>query len=712
MSWLPILDALLPPPDPRPIRAVEQEIRDELAFHIEMRTLDNVRAGLSAEQAREDALRRFGNFQRIERTCRRVLLGERIMLQRVQAVLTVLLLGAVVYLAANFYAWQQKQEAATACLLEKLDQVAKQPAAKVPPQFEVIEPAALDKAFPRDAKLTDVQRGFRNWSEATFPAMDAAWWQMLGPQEKAAWEEKWLAQLGSGSEKKRETAIQCLATAGCKKAIPPILKIAAERVEKDNADRCEAVRALGILGDRSLVPELVPLTYHYNMNTRLWAQVSLVRLTGENFGRDVAAWKTWWEKQGGKPPVAEKLVVWATSAWMVSMLHGAEDPKKQEEMDRRFAQQGGGGSDDGRPPHVVGTVPKNGDHNVDPAVTEIRVTYNKKMMDHSWSWCYDPMLFKLHGDPHYEADGRTCVLPVKMEPGKTYTIRLNTEDYSNFRDAAGRPATPYVLQFATRQTAVKGVPGQAAGPQSPALEVPAENVKYAAGGSDDDAKALIARVLKANRPWLEPKPIEASYSLHRDARNANEESGPFSVEKGCKPALRVGSIVWTPLHVLAGKDTHYTVHMLGKLDWKSKNLLAFEVAFDPPVRNEVGLGGQTNTSYSSASWLTAKARIVVEPTTAIPIFIDCWNESRPHPAQKLHAVWAFDADFFAIDGGFAPKKVVWEEAAFLRELQEFQVVNAVWIFKQGDAWFSAKNPSGHSGHIQKMELVNLQIAKR
>jgi hypothetical protein len=332
MSWLETAGFALRPSDPRPIREIEQEIADELEFHIEMRTLDNANAGMSADEARQDAMRRFGDFERIRKACRQTLLGERIMLQRIQAVLTVALLGAVIFLGVEFYRGQRANEAATARMLETLGQIAK-PVVGSSPQFEVLEPVALDQEFPRDAKLTDVQRGFRNWSDGTFPALDAAWWQKLGPTEKAAWEEKWLKQLSSFNEKKREEAIQCLATAGCKKAIPELLKIAAERVEKDNADRHKAVRALGILGDVSLVPELVPLTYHYNMNTRLEAQVALVRLTGENFGRDVAAWKTWWEKQGGKPPISAETVTWTT--------HYAEwaDPKKQEEMDSRFAKQ-------------------------------------------------------------------------------------------------------------------------------------------------------------------------------------------------------------------------------------------------------------------------------------------------------------------------------------------------------------------------------------
>ena len=36
---------------------VDREINDELRAHIEMRTEDNVRAGMSPEEARRDALR-------------------------------------------------------------------------------------------------------------------------------------------------------------------------------------------------------------------------------------------------------------------------------------------------------------------------------------------------------------------------------------------------------------------------------------------------------------------------------------------------------------------------------------------------------------------------------------------------------------------------------------------------------------------------------
>ena len=142
-----------------------------------------------------------------------------------------------------------------------------------------------------------------------------------------------MAQTAIQSEQSaRIMAIYALTALNSKKAVPGLLQIATERKEKDNRDRWMACRALGLVGDMSVVPDLVPLTYHYNRDTRLWAQISLVRLTGENFGRDVAAWRRWWEKRGGKPPISEEPVQWATSPEMLKYA----DPKTMDESDRRL----------------------------------------------------------------------------------------------------------------------------------------------------------------------------------------------------------------------------------------------------------------------------------------------------------------------------------------------------------------------------------------
>jgi hypothetical protein len=232
MSLLRTAGDVFRPGDPRPVRAVEQEIRDELDFHLKMRELENVRAGMPADEARRDAARRFGDFGRIYQACRRIDLGERIMLQRIQAALTVVLLAAVVFLGVGFYRAQRANEAATAQMMQTLQ----------------------------------------------------------------------------------------------------------------------------------------------------------------------------------------------------TLLNGAA-------------------------PTVVQTTPANGAVNVDPAaLTEIRVTYSRPMLDGSWSWVQmsEETYPETTGRAHYLADRKTCVLPVKLKPGKSYIISLNSENYTNFADANGRPAVPYLLQFSTR----------------------------------------------------------------------------------------------------------------------------------------------------------------------------------------------------------------------------------------------------------------------
>ena len=107
------------------------------------------------------------------------------------------------------------------------------------------------------------------------------------------------------------------------------------------------------------------------------------------------------------------------------------------------------------PPVVVKTVPQAGDMKVDPNTNEIRVTYSKRMLDKSWSWgqISNDTMPKSTGEPHYLADGKTCVLPVKLEPGKTYVLQLNslTGKFANFKDRKQQPAVPYLLVFQTRK---------------------------------------------------------------------------------------------------------------------------------------------------------------------------------------------------------------------------------------------------------------------
>jgi len=108
------------------------------------------------------------------------------------------------------------------------------------------------------------------------------------------------------------------------------------------------------------------------------------------------------------------------------------------------------------PPSVVKTVPHAGDTKVDPALKEISVTFSKDMMTKNmWSWCsQSPESFPKAGkNIRYLNDKRTCVLPVKLEPGKTYVIWINSGKFNSFRDTENNPAIPYLLVFHTMDKA-------------------------------------------------------------------------------------------------------------------------------------------------------------------------------------------------------------------------------------------------------------------
>jgi RNA polymerase sigma-70 factor (ECF subfamily) len=107
---------------------------------------------------------------------------------------------------------------------------------------------------------------------------------------------------------------------------------------------------------------------------------------------------------------------------------------------------------DSMPPVVVKTIPEAGIKDVAPGEMEIKVTFSKEMTDQSWSWstAWKDSTPESIGKPHYEADRRTCVLKVKLEPGKTYGWWINSQNFHGFQDKQGHSAVPYLLVFRTK----------------------------------------------------------------------------------------------------------------------------------------------------------------------------------------------------------------------------------------------------------------------
>jgi hypothetical protein len=109
------------------------------------------------------------------------------------------------------------------------------------------------------------------------------------------------------------------------------------------------------------------------------------------------------------------------------------------------------------PPCVVSAEPANRAKDVDPALGEIKVTFDRPMdTGGNWSWIIHQALGTYPGvrggpPPRWENDGRTCVLSVKLKPGTLYAVGANSFRHTGFRDRKGSIAVPYAWVFKTRK---------------------------------------------------------------------------------------------------------------------------------------------------------------------------------------------------------------------------------------------------------------------
>jgi hypothetical protein len=89
---------------------IEREIDDELRFHLEMRERDYLAAGLTPEQARAEALRRFGNLEGVKEACRAISLeklGDKLHLKAIKGFIWVMIGSGLTVRAASSIATVQ-----------------------------------------------------------------------------------------------------------------------------------------------------------------------------------------------------------------------------------------------------------------------------------------------------------------------------------------------------------------------------------------------------------------------------------------------------------------------------------------------------------------------------------------------------------------------------------------------------------------------------
>jgi beta-lactamase regulating signal transducer with metallopeptidase domain len=103
-------------------------------------------------------------------------------------------------------------------------------------------------------------------------------------------------------------------------------------------------------------------------------------------------------------------------------------------------------------PTIVSTSPKIGATDVDPATTEISVTFDRDMDVGGYSWTGGGEFYPKspEGTTPVWKDKRTCVLPVQLKREAFYRVGINASSFQNFRSELGVPAETTAIYFATK----------------------------------------------------------------------------------------------------------------------------------------------------------------------------------------------------------------------------------------------------------------------
>lgn len=133
------------------------------------------------------------------------------------------------------------------------------------------------------------------------------------------------------------------------------------------------------------------------------------------------------------------------AGWHATLAAGKAAPKTEPKFDPSL------------PPCVVASVPASRATDVDPALREIKVTFDRPMTTRQqWSWIIHTALGLYPGvrdvPPRWEDDGRTCVLSVRLRADTVYAVGCNSVRHTGFRSRDNKVAVPYVLAFKTRKT--------------------------------------------------------------------------------------------------------------------------------------------------------------------------------------------------------------------------------------------------------------------
>lgn len=102
-------------------------------------------------------------------------------------------------------------------------------------------------------------------------------------------------------------------------------------------------------------------------------------------------------------------------------------------------------------PKIISTIPSYGDCNVDPELKEIIIKFDQDMAQ-GMSLVNSPNNPQSAGQPKW-VDSRTFSVPVKLYPGKLYSLAFNSARFQGFTNMAGIALNPDDLYFQTKSIA-------------------------------------------------------------------------------------------------------------------------------------------------------------------------------------------------------------------------------------------------------------------
>src|SRR5262245_1845129 len=114
--------AQTPPPFPAP-EEIDRDLADELEFHIAMTVRDLVAQGVDRQAARDAARRQFGDVESIKRQCKRIALQERIMLQRINFIMMIIVTGLLIAVCVQVWTTQQHNTQALRAITAEITHV-------------------------------------------------------------------------------------------------------------------------------------------------------------------------------------------------------------------------------------------------------------------------------------------------------------------------------------------------------------------------------------------------------------------------------------------------------------------------------------------------------------------------------------------------------------------------------------------------------------